>query len=113
MFEKLRVWFIHKLKGVIPEPPPIITYNVVPQKFSAKMMFREGENYAPEIVQKMLSYQLADALADNGFINFSVCERTDGLFAPVMRAELLAIKKEIDYENKAEEHTEGCSVTYI
>ncbi len=100
MFEKLRVWAIHKLKGVtpeeiiLPEKPPIKAYTEVPEKISARMILREGEWYAPEIIQKMLSYQIADGLVDNGFINFTSTNDPEGFSPPELRAELWVVKKE-------------------
>ena len=76
-FDRLRAWAIHKLKGVtpeeikLPETPPVKAYVAVPKKISARLILREGEFYAPALVQQQLSYKIADALVDNGFINFT------------------------------------------
>ena len=100
MFEKLRVWAIHKLKGVIPEEiilpetPPIKAYTAVPKKISARTILGEGELYAPAIIQQMLSYQIADALVDKGFINFTSANDPAGFSPPELRAELWVVKKE-------------------
>lgn len=99
-FNRLRVWAIHKLKGVIPEEiilpetPPVKAYVAVPKKISARMILREGELYAPAIIQQVLSYQIADALVDEGFINFIAAEVPAGSSAPELRAELWVVKKE-------------------
>lgn len=99
-FNRLRVWAIHKLKGVIPEEiklpetQPVKAYVAVPKKISARMILGEGELYAPAIIQQMLSYQIADALVDEGFINFLAAEVPTGSRAPELRAELWVVKKE-------------------
>ena len=99
-FDKLRVWAIHKLKGItpdevrLPETPPIKAYTVVPKKVTAKMILHEGREYAPAVVQQRLSYQLADVLVDNGFINFYTGVYQDGLGCAEIRADLWVVKKE-------------------
>ena len=99
-FDRLRVWAIHKLKGVIPEEiklpetPPVKAYVAIPKKISARMILREGELYVPSIIQQMLSYQIADALVDNGFFNFTSAKDPAGFSPPELRAELWVVKKE-------------------
>ena len=99
-FNRLRVWAIHKLKGVIPEEiilpetPPVKAYVDVPKKISARMILREGERYSPAIIQQTLSYQIADALVDNGFFNFTSENNPAGFSPPELRAELWVVKKE-------------------
>ena len=101
MFNRLRVWAIHKLKGVIPEEiklpetPQAKSYiAILPKKISARMILREGEWYAPEIIQKRISYQIADVLVDNGFFNFTFEKDPAGFSPPELRAELWVVKKE-------------------
>lgn len=100
MFEKLRVWAIHKLNGVtpeeikLPETPPIKAYTAVPKKISARTILREGVSYCPELVMQQLSYQIADALVDKGFINFTSENDPAGFSPPELRAELWVVKKE-------------------
>ena len=100
IFNRLRVWAIHKLKGVIPEEiklpetPPVKAYVDAPKKISVRMFLKEGELYAPEIIRQMLSYQIADALVDNGFINFTSANDPAGFSPPELRAELWVVKKE-------------------
>lgn len=100
ILEKLRVGIIHKLKGVtpeeikLPETPPVKAYTAVPKKISARMFLREGEYYAPALVQQQLSYKIADALVDEGFINFLAAENQGGIMPPELRAELWVVKKE-------------------
>lgn len=99
-FDRLRVWAIHKLNGVIPEEiilpetPPVKAYVDVPKKISARMILREGERYSPAIIQQTLSYQIADALVDNGFFNFTSENDPAGFSPPELRAELWVAKKE-------------------
>ena len=100
MFEKLRVWAIHKLNGVtpeeiiLPETPPVKAFVDIPKKISARMILREGELYVPSLIQQRLSYQIADALVDNGFINFTSANDPAGFSPPELRAELWVVKKE-------------------
>ena len=104
-FNRLRVWAIHKLKGVIPgeiklpETPPVKAYVAIPKKISARMIIREGELYAPAIIQKILSYQIADELVDNGFINFASVNDPAGFSPQELRAELWVVKKEDEHGN--------------
>lgn len=99
-FNRLRVWAIHKLKGVIPEEiilpetSPVKAYVAVPKKISARMILREGELYVPSLIQQRLSYQIADALVDNGFFNFTSAKDPAGFSPPELRAELWVVKKE-------------------
>lgn len=105
MFEKLRIWAIHKLNGVtpeeiiLPETLPVKAYVAVPKKISARMILREGEFYAPALIQQRLSYQIADALVDNGFINFTSANDPAGYSPPELRAELWVVKKEDEHGN--------------
>ena len=100
IIEKLRVRIIHALNGVTPEEiklpktPPVKAYVAAPKKISARTILREGEWYAPAIIQQMLSYQIADALVDNGFINFTSANDPAGFSPPELRAELWVVKKE-------------------
>ena len=100
MFEKLRVWAIHKLNGVtpeeiiLPETPPVKAFVDIPKKISARTILREGEFYAPALVQQQLSYKIADALVDSGFINFTSANDPAGFSPPELRAELWVVKKE-------------------
>ena len=114
-FERLRVWIIHKLNGVTQleaNLPPqktlqIKQHTAMPQMISAKMVLREGEYYAPALVQQRLSYQLADALVDNGLINFYTGVRPDEMGRNIIRADLWVIKKEENHAAEAEEYQEG------
>lgn len=105
MFEKLRVWAIHKLNGVTPEEikwpetPQIKAYTGVPKKISARMILREGELFVPSLIQQRLSYLIADALVDNGFINFTSENDPAGFSPPELRAELWVVKKEDEHGN--------------
>ena len=108
-FNRLRVWAIHKLKGItpeeikLPETPPIKAYTAVPKKISARMILREGEWYDPAIIQKMLSYQIADELVDNGFINFTSANDPAGFSPQELRAELWVVKKEDEHGRSDED----------
>lgn len=99
-FNRLRVWAIHKLKGVIPEEiilpdtPPVKAFVGIPKKISARTILREGELYVPSLIQQQLSYQIADALVDKGFINFTSENDPAGFSPPELRAELWVVKKE-------------------
>ena len=99
-FNRLRVWAVHKLKGVIPEEiilpetPPVKAFVGIPKKISARTILREGEWYVHELMQQRLSYQIADALVDNGFINFTSTNDPAGFSPPELRAELWVVKKE-------------------
>lgn len=100
MLERIRVWIVHKLKGVmpedvrLPEAPQIKAYTAIPKKVSARMIIREGEEYPPAIVQQRLSYRLADTLVDSGFINFYSAEYPGCIDNTEIIADLYVIKKE-------------------
>ena len=100
IIEKLRVRIIHALNGVtpeeikLPETPPVKAYVAIPKKISARMILREGELYVPSLIQQRLSYQIADALVDNGFFNFTSAKDPAGFSPPELRAELWVVKKE-------------------
>ena len=100
IFDKLRVWAIHKLKGVVPEEvrlpetPQIKTYTATPEKVTAKMILHAGMEYSPAIVQQRLSHMLMDAVVDRGYVNFHVSENPTDYEHRTIRADILVIKKE-------------------
>ena len=99
VFERLRICIIHKLNGLTPQEVllrdknPFKAYVALPEKFSARMLLRDGEVYPQELIQQQLSYHIADALVDKGYINFSSNQRDS--IAPVeLRAELWVVRRE-------------------
>ena len=95
----LRAWMIHKLKGYTKEEVlkqehfEIKSYTAVPQKVTAKAILQAGREYSPAIVQQRLSYQLMDAVVDNGYVKF-YSEEYPGGMEHVIHADLWVIKKE-------------------
>ena len=100
MLEKLRVWVIHKLKGItpeeikLPEPSPAKAYTVIPKKITARMILNAGHEYSPALVQQRLSYLLMDAVVDNGFVNFYSADEPADYEHHTIRADLWVVKKE-------------------
>ena len=113
MFEKLRVKIIHKLKGLTleevqkPKNIEFKSFTAVPEKVTAKMILHAGREYAPAVVQQRLSYQLADALVDGGYVNFFASEENNGSMEHIICAYLWVIKKDACDARISEENHES------